>query len=183
MCSSGAAYETSSNSFKLWFILQTLAEEESYHCTSLSKFCEGVAFSDGIFSLMDLSFCELVYSTSLRCTGLCPYTFGHQKQGGNFSSNSTNAHTNLHADILGRKTQALLLSITVTLAGLWHCPVRAQWIILILRNDYFAPTFPMEAEVWAPNRCTVALLPSPPGRDMCPTGSPASATSWQKEYE
>lgn len=31
----------------------------------------------------------------------------------------------------------------------------AQWVILIFRNGYFAPIFPMEAEVWVPNSCTV----------------------------
>lgn len=51
MCYSSAAYEASSNFFKLWFILQTLAKEESYHYTSLSKFFGCVAFIDSIFSL------------------------------------------------------------------------------------------------------------------------------------
>lgn len=51
MCCIGSAFEASSNFLKLWFILQTLAKEESYHYTSLRKFFECVAFSDCIFSL------------------------------------------------------------------------------------------------------------------------------------
>lgn len=51
-------------------------------------------------------------------------------------------------------------------AALHHCEpgtalaltsCRAQWVILIFRNGYFASIFPMETEVWVPNRCTAEL--------------------------
>lgn len=173
MCCNGAVYEASSNFLQLWFILQTLAKEESYHYTSLRKFFQHVAFSDCLFSLWPkLLWVGVQGSTgltmhrrtaSLRCIGLYPYIFGHQKQGSSFSSNSTNARKKQTEYLTkgppcyfsgkkGPSSAALHHWETGRAVALASCS--AQWIILIFRDGYFASIFPMEAEVWVPKSCT-----------------------------